>query len=220
MKRIIFCTLVLVMFFLNSVYLNAQIQKTLGMDGGFYFNSSNIAYHFSLTYSLQFNQYFGISAGTMFLSVPLDIAGWSDSSRNSSYYFDEDNIKRFNLFFSTFYSRPLFQSTGVYTNWSVSFEPIPYEYISLEKRMNNDILSENVGKYQFTGFSPGTFLEMGLVQYLNRDNNGLRLSLGFGYGWYDMYTGYNRAIIDGQRISTYIPNNNLYKRISLKLIGL
>jgi hypothetical protein len=76
MKRIIFCTLVLVMFFLNSVYLNAQIQKTLGMDGGFYFNSSNIAYHFSLTYSLQFNQYFGISAGTMFLSVPLDIAGF------------------------------------------------------------------------------------------------------------------------------------------------
>lgn len=61
---------------------------------------------------------------------------------------------------------------------------------------------------------------MGLVQYLNRDNNGLRLSLGFGYGWYDMYAGYNRAIIDGQRISTYIPNNNLYKRISLKLIGL
>lgn len=102
MKRIIFCTLVLVMFFLNSVYLNAQIQKTLGMDGGFYFNSSNIAYHFSLTYSLQFNQYFGISAGTMFLSVPLDIAGWSDSSRNSSYYFDEDNIKRFNLFFLLF----------------------------------------------------------------------------------------------------------------------
>lgn len=117
MKRLIFNTLVLVIFFLNPVYLNAQIQKTLGVDGGFYFNSSNIAYHFSLTYNLQFNQYFGISAGTMFLSVPLDIAGWSDSSRNSHYYFDDDNIKRFNLVFSTFYARPLLQSTGVYTNW-------------------------------------------------------------------------------------------------------
>lgn len=86
--------------------------------------------------------------------------------------------------------------------------------------MNNDAVSENIGKYQFNGFSPGTFLEMGLVQYLSSDKNGLRLFIGFGYGWYDMYAGYNRAVIDGQKISSHIPDKNLYQRISIRLIGL
>lgn len=112
-----------------------------------------------MSYNLSFSQHFGISAGAMILYAPFDFAGWSDSSRNSSYYIDDDNTKRFNLFLSTFYSQPLFRSTGVYANWSVSFEPIPYEYISLERRMNNDAVSENIGKYQFNGFSPGKYIE-------------------------------------------------------------
>jgi hypothetical protein len=208
---------------LIPVYSLAQNLKDLSMDAGLYFNSDNdAAFHFSVNYNRLFNQYFGVSAGAMFLSAPLDAAGWSNEEQTIHYYLDEKNVRHINIVLSVFYMRPFIRNTGMYGKGSVLFEPIPYQYLSIEKRTGNDwnLVPENHGKFQYSGFSPGTFAEAGLFYDFKKGDRGFRLFIGFGYGWYDIYAAFRRTTIDGQKLSMHIPRDNYYKRITIRLMGI
>ena len=206
----------------NTVCALAQNLKDLSMDAGLYFNSNNdVAFHYSINYNRLFNPYFGVSAGAMLLLAPLDAAGWSNEE-TIHYSLDEKNVSHLNIVLSVFYMRPLISNTGIYGNGSFLFEPIPYQYVSIEKRTGSDLnqIPENLGKFQYSGFSPGTFAEAGLFQNFKNGGKGFRLFVGFGYGWYDMYAAYRRTTIDGQKLFTHIPQNNYYKRITIRLMGI
>jgi hypothetical protein len=207
---------------LIPVYSLAQNLKDLSMDAGLYFNSDNVAYHFSVSQNCLFNPYFGVSAGAMFLAAPLDVAEWTNAEQTSSYYLDYNSVEHLNIVLSAFYIRPLMYSMGIYGNGSVLFEPIPYQYISIEKQRVNDLnpVPENLGKFQYTGFSPGAFAEAGLFYDFKKGDRGFRLFIGFGYGWYDIYAAFRRTTIDGQKLSMHIPRDNYYKRITIRLMGI
>jgi len=221
MKYIKFLTLIAGLLIVNPFFSLAQ-KKTLDIDGGLYFSSSNIACHFSVNYNRLFNPNFGASAGAMFLSAPLNVAAWSNVEKTSCYYLDNNNVQHVNVVLSAFYIRPLMYNMGIYGNYSILFEPIPYEYISIDKRTNNDLnqVPEHIGGFQYSGFSPGTFADAGFFRNFVKDDKGFRLFIGFGYGWYDMYAAYRRATINGQSLSTRIPGDNYYKRITIKLMGI
>lgn len=116
--------------------------------------------------------------------------------------------------------RPLIGNTGIYGNGSFLFEPIPFDYISIEKRTGNDLnrQPEIIEKFQFTKFSPGVFAEAGLFHHFKRGDKGFRLFIGLGYGWYDMYTVYRRVTFDGQTLSKFLPQDNNYSRITIRIM--
>jgi hypothetical protein len=227
MKRARYIILIAGCLLANAVCLLAQRQKELAIDGGLYGNSSNVALHFSVSENWLFNPNFGVSAGAMFLlAPPLDVAEWSDAGQTNRYSVDDNNVWHLNIILSAFYMRPLIRNTGIYGNGSFLFEPVPFDYISVEKRAGNDWyqVPEERGKLQYSGFSPGAFAEAGLFHDFKarEGKKGLRVFVGFGYGWYDMYAAFRRATIDGQKLSTQIrtPLDNYYKRITIKLMGI
>lgn len=223
MKHSGYMALIVGYLLLSPVYSLAQNLKNLSMDAGLYFNSNNdIAFHYSVNYNRLFNPSFGVSAGAMFLSAPIDAAGWSSEGQTIHYYLDEKTVRHFNIVLSAFYIRTLIRNTGIYGNCSFLFEPVPYQHISIEKRTGNDWnqVPENYGKFQYSGFSPGTFADAGLFHDFKKGDKGFRLFLGFGYGWYDMYSAYRRTIIDGQKLSSRIPQDNYYKRITIRILGI
>lgn len=223
MKHSWYITLIAGGLLVNTVYSPAQNLKDFSMDAGLYFNSNNdVAFHYSVSYNRLFNPYSGVSAGAMLLLAPLDAAGWSNGGQTNYYSLDGKNVPHLNFVLSVFYMRPLITNTGIYGNASFLFEPIPYQYVSIEKRTSSDWnqIPENHGKFQYSGFSPGTFAEAGLFHDFKKGDKGVRLFVGFGYGWYDMYAAYRRTTIDGQRLSLHIPGDNYYKRITIRLMGI
>jgi hypothetical protein len=214
-------TLIAGFFLVNTVCPLAQNRRTLSIDGGLYANSNNdVAAHVSVSRNWLFSPYFGVSAGAMLLFATLDDAGWSTKEQTVRYSIDEKKVQHLNIVLSAFYMRPLVRNTGIYGNGSILFEPVPFDYISIEKWTGNDPISENRGKFQYSGFSPGAFAEAGLFHDFKKRNKGFRLFIGFGYGWYDMYAAYRRTTIDGQKLSFHVPSDNYYKRITVKLMGL
>lgn len=207
-------------FLLNPVFTYSQKQTLLSIDGALYANSDNIAAHFSVNRNWLFNPSFGISAGVMFAAAPLDIPRWSNAEQTISYTLDNKSVKHLNIALSTFYIRPLIGNTGIYGNVSFLFEPIPFDYISIEKRAENDFKqqAETIGKLQFSKFSPGIFAEAGLFHHFKRGDKGVRLFIGIGYGWYDMYTACRIVTLDGQSLSKFLPQNNNYSRFTIRVM--
>lgn len=207
-------------FLLKSNFSLAQEQASLSLDGGLYANSENVAAHFSVNRNWLFNPGFGVSGGVMFAAASLDIPQWSNVEQTSSYYLHSKSAKHLNIVLSTFYMRSLIGNIGIYGNGSFLFEPIPFDYISIEKRTGSDLnrQPEIIGKFQFSKFSPGVFVEAGLFHHFKRGDKGFRLFIGLGYGWYDMYTAHRSVILDGQSLSKFLSQNNNYGRITIRIM--
>lgn len=214
--------LISVCFLLDPADSVAQIRKALSIDGSLFANSENIAYQFSVNYNRLLTPWLGVSAGFMYVESPLDVPGWSNAEETSYYYLSDENVNHLNMVLATSFMCPLVHNVGIYVNGSFLFEPIPFDYISVEKEIISDQYqeSETLGKFQSTRFSPGVFTEAGLFYDFNRAGPGFRLFVGFGYGWYDMHVAYRKTVIDGQRLSRFMPENNNYNRITIRLMGL
>lgn len=219
-------TYILLLFifcFTSSQYSFAQKQSGLGGDVSLYFNSDqNIGFHYSISYHWMLNKYIGTSVGAMFFHTKLDSPGWWAENQKAFYSLENDNVKHFNITSSFFAICPIIKNTGLYNHTSLFFEPIPIENISLNKTIHNTQRDEfkTLSKTQYSRFSPGIFTEVGIYHDLKKGENSLKLFCGFGYGWYDVYSAFQRCTIDNQQLSKHIPTDKKYYRISIKIIGL
>lgn len=203
--------------------LSAQKQRGMGGDIGLYFNSNqNIGFHYSISYHWMLNKYVGTSVGAMFFHTKLDSPGWWGENQKTFYSLENDNVKHFNITSSLFAIFPIIKNTGLYNHTSLFFEPVPIDNISLNKTIYNTQReeSETLNKTQYSRFSPGIFTEIGIYHDLKKEDNNLKLFCGFGYGWYDVYSAFQRCTIDNQQLSKHIPTDKNYYRISIRIIGL
>lgn len=203
--------------------LSAQKQRGMGGDIGLYFNSNqNIGFHYSISYHWMLNKYVGTSVGAMFFHTKLDSPGWWGENQKTFYSLENDNVKHFNITSSLFAICPIIKNTGLYNHTSLFFEPVPIDNISLNKTIYNTQReeSETLNKTQYSRFSPGIFTEIGIYHDLKKEDNNLKLFCGFGYGWYDVYSAFQRCTIDNQQLSKHIPTDKNYYRISIRIIGL
>lgn len=219
-------TYILLLFifcFIPLQYSFAQRQRGLGGDVGLYFNSNqNIGFHYSISYHWMLNKYIGTSVGAMFFHTKLDSPGWWVENQKIFYSFNNENIKHFNISSSIFATFPIIKNTGLYNHTSLFFEPIPIDNISLNKTTYNTQREEfeQLNKTQYSKFSPGIFTEVGIYHDLKKGESSLKLFYGVGYGWYDVYSAFQRCTIDNQQLSKHIPTDKNYYRISIKIIGL
>jgi hypothetical protein len=207
----IFAFLIVSILCFYPVNLRSQNKKGLGGDIGMSFNSNQQPlFHYSITYNWLIRKNLIVSTGGMLLYSKLD--------ENWGSYALKENVIRLNSISSLTYTLPLYKQTGLYENTSFIFEPIPVDYISIDKYSDNGHNSK--GKYIYSGFIPGVFLEAGVYHNFIKNNKMLKLFCGIGYGWYDPFIDYRNTTLDGQNLSTHIPNDKNYYRLSLKIIGL
>ena len=218
-------TYILLLFifcFTSSQYSFAQKQRGWGGDVSLYFNSNqNIGFHYAVSYHWMLNKYVGTSVGAMFFHTKLDSPGWWGENQKVFYSLENENVKHFNVTSSFFVTYPIFKNTGLYNHTSLFFEPIPIEYISLNKTIHNSQRKESkeVNRVQYSRFSPGAFTEVGVYHDFKKRENGLKLFCGLGYGWYNVYSAFQNCTIDNQQLSRHIPTDKKYYRVSIKVIG-
>lgn len=219
--KIIKITSMLVGLIIGSTsLLSAQTKKGLGLDASMYFNSNQeIDFSTSITYNWLLNRHISLSAGAMFFYLKPDLPGWNTESGIG--YELNDNVMHFNGVVSATFMQPVITNTGLYVNGSFFFEPIPLNYISIDKNVNSNgqYNSKSIGKFRYSAFSPGVFAETGIYHDLKRGNKILKLFIGFGVGWYDIYSAYRNYTIDNQKLSNYISNEKVYYRLSVRLAG-
>jgi hypothetical protein len=204
-----------------SQYSFAQGQRGLGGDIGLYLNSNqNIGFHYAVNYHWMLNKYIGTSVGAMFFHTKLDSPGWYGENQKTFYSLDNDKVKHLNVTSSVFALCPMIKSTGLYSHTSFFFEPVPIDNISLNKTTfsTQGKQYETFDKTQYSRFSPGIFTEIGIYHEFKREGNSLKLFLGFGYGWYDIYSAFNRCTIDKQRLSEHVPTDKNYYKISIRIL--
>jgi hypothetical protein len=204
-------------------YLFAQKQRGLVGDIGLYFNSiQNIGFYYAVSYHWMLNKYIGTSVGAMFFHTELDSPGWWRENQKTFYSLENDKVEHLNVMPSVFAICPIIKSTGLYTHTSFFFEPVPIDNISLNKTSFSaqGQQYETLDKTQYSRFSPGIFTEIGIYHDFKKEGNGFKLFLGFGYGWYDVYSAYEHCTIDKQRLSELVPSDKNYYKISIRTIGL
>lgn len=212
---------VIVLMVVSPLSLFSQTQRGLGIDAGMLFNSNQaIGFHYSITYNWLIKKYLVLSAGAMFYHTKPDVAGWSTAS-GASYVLDE-RIMHLNGIVSMTTMCPVIARSGLFLSGSFFFEPVPVNYISVDKTMvnGNEYHSETIGKFRYSGFSPGVIAEGGIYHDFGRGSRGLKVFLGFGIGWYDAYSAYRHCSLDHQSLSGHVPNERVYYSLSVKLIGL
>lgn len=199
--------------------LPAQVKQAWGADAGIY----NTSYG-SFMGHVSFSRYwmpvknFSVSLGGMMLYSSIDDVG-SWQSGETFYSVDDDKIVRVNAVISATYTLPVFKQTGIYGSASAFFEPIPLNYISLDKWTATDPITQSKGKFVFTRFTPGVFADVGLYYNFVKGNESMKLFLGVGYGWYDPMIDYRNVTIDGQSLRSRISDKKDFYRFTIKLVG-
>lgn len=216
MKPII---LLLISFLCYPLKLSSQIKTGFGGEVGLY-NSDYGSFmnHTSLTYNWLISKSFSASLGVLMLYCKTDeLSSWE--TQEVIYSFDDENIVRFNVLSSVTYTLPILKKTGVYGSASIFFQPVPLGWVNLEKSTRTDPISVSKGKYAFTRFGPGIFTDFGFYHDIVKNDHVLKLFLGFGYGWYDPLPDYRNSKIDGQDLSTRIPDTKFLFRITFRIMG-
>lgn len=209
----------LILFLCSSMMISSQTKKGIGGEIGLYESEyGSFMGETTLTYNWLTGRNFSFSLGGMLIYTKTDdIPGWETD--NAFYSFDEDKRLSFNIVTSATYMLPVFGHIGIFGTASAYFQPVPLSYISLDKATKTDPIVESKGKYAFNGFAPGAFGDLGFYYDIIRNDHILKLFLGFGYGWYDPLSDYRNNKIDGQELSTRIPDKKNHYRITFKFTG-
>jgi len=211
--------LLLISFLCYPLLLSSQVKRGFGGEVGLY-NSDYGSFmaHTAITYNWMISKSFSASLGAMVIYNKIDdLSGWE--TNDASYYFDDEKILNFNVLSTATYTVPILKNTGIYVSVSAFFQPVPLNYISLDKATKTDPVIVSKGKYAFTRFGPGVFGDLGFYHAIVRDEHVLQLFLGIGYGWYDPLPDYRNNTIDGQNLSSRIPKQKDFFRITFKIMG-
>jgi hypothetical protein len=205
----------------NILPIFSQTKRGLGVDAAVYSAPKmDVAFHYGLSYNWMLNKRLTLSAGAMLFHTKTDAAGWNDTPY-TSYLLDEETVIHLNAVVSATIVSPTVWNTGLYFNGSAFAQPIPLDYVSITKTEthNNVYKSKDIGKYRYSKFTPGAFAEAGIYHDIKRNDRLLRLFLGFAIGYYDPYSTYRNTVLDGQTLSPYFPENNVYYRLALRIFG-
>ncbi|MDH6313101.1 MULTISPECIES: hypothetical protein [Bacteroidales] len=207
----------MVIIVITSVQLYSQTKKGLGFDIAMYdYNETGL--HYSIFYNWDILKNLVFSTGISYFTNEVN-AGWF-SNDNTSYNLGEKN-RRVNGAIASTVVVPVFKKAGLLVTCNVLFDIVPFNYISIDKglKVTEGHTIEPIGKYVFTQFNPGAFVDIGLYYDMVKNDARLRLMVSMGYGIYDPVREYRRTTIDNQKLGDYISENKSATRISFKIIG-
>lgn len=178
---------------------------------GVYANKNpKLATYLTCEYNWQISKVLTLSTGGRFAYTRID-ESWTVGQ--NVYSFDE-NIFKINSVSSVKLNVPLYKSFGIESSAQFLFEPIPLGIATLDNYSNNKTDSET--KYIFTKFNPGYLLNIGIYNDFLHNNKKARFSLGFGYGWCDMYKDYRIAKFNTEtHVRANTPCYNIYFNTTL-----
>ncbi|NDV57710.1 hypothetical protein [Bacteroides sp. 519] len=208
----------LIIFICNPILLFSQIRAGWGGDAAMYTNYDYGTFmgHYSIARSWLMNRNFSVSLGAMFSYARLDLPGLQTA--DAHYYFDDEYVGRLNVLTSATYTLPIFKIAGIYASASAFAEPIPFNYIGIEKHTATSI-DKSKGKFVFTRFTPGAFIDVGIYTDCKKNDGIFKIFVGVGYGWHDPVPDYRNARFDGQKLSAgFSDKKNMY-RITIKIMG-
>ncbi|NDV57704.1 hypothetical protein [Bacteroides sp. 519] len=209
----------LIIFMMYPVILFGQVRIGWGGDAAIYGNYSYGTFmgHISITHNWLMSKNFAFSLGVMYSYTRIDeLSAWKTSEAH--YFFEDDVVNRINILASVTYAQPILKNTGIYVSGSAFAEPIPFSYVSIEKS-TNVFDSTSKGKYAYTRFTPGAFIDIGIYHDFRKGNNLLKVFFGIGYGLHDPLPDYRNISIDGQDLSTRIPDKKDLYRVTLRIMG-
>lgn len=213
MKRVLIIIIISVFPLMSQLMaqgITKSIDGEIGLIGGKYY--SKPFYYISLSRSWWFNKFSGVSAGVLLGHGRID-ESWSHGDK--FYYINEPTAKLVSVS-SIFLAQKILKNAGICTDIQLLFEPIPFSYVPLT--VNSNGMNDYKGKYLYSGFNPGYRINSGVFIDENKKEHKYRYIFSIGYGWYDTFNDYRRAVIDNQRIVEHIPVNKPIISISLRIV--
>ncbi len=171
--------------------------------------------YYSADYFWQINRYLKFSTGGMLGMGELNTSWRAD---NKDYSIDEPKYYKLLSVSGVNLAIPLLYNLGISTDLKFLFEPVPLDYISLNTWINET--NDFHGTYKLYWFNPGYRADAAIFRDFKKDNNGFRLSLGVGYGYYDLYRSFRNVTIDNQQLGPHIPANKPIFSIFIRVSGL
>ena len=177
------------------------------------------AWYLQFIHTWWLNKYIGCSVGGMFIKGSKISSSWTDGDK---YYSFDDSPFHINAVGELKVAVPLVWKFGFTLNARFMFSPIPIDVISYsiyQERGNINHTTDGFSyttrdkiadksHYLFTRFNLGGIVNAGLYFDIRNKDGGIRISLGYGRGSYDVYNSVRHAKIDGHSLSENIRSSN------------
>jgi hypothetical protein len=196
---------------------DAQTKRGLGGGASLYFNSNEeVGYHFELNYGWLLNKNLAVSVGANYFNINNEGNTWYEGDHT---YETDNEVTHWMVSPSITAMLPVYKNNGLYGEASLMFDLIPFDNVSLRHiyYVNHESREENHDKSVFTRFSPSVFGGAGLYHKIEKGDKAVILFLGASYGYFDAYSSYRHAKIDGVNLAEHVPHAKDYLRLSLKL---
>lgn len=188
--------------------------------------NTDVVFSYTLNYNLWLNRYTSVYFGGIFTHGYSDNGGeWKGASGSVYYVPDRLKTRHVNAQAGILLYSPSVLKSGLYGGGQFFFDVIPFNFVSLKKevaRQGTYETTEDVERFRFNRFSPGAFAEVGLYHdFCKNTDHPFRVSIGYGYGYYDPFSAYRNTVVDGVRVGEkMLSNDHVYQKLVLRITGL
>lgn len=193
------------LLFVMATTVSAQKMRGFDIDGSIMYSDLDEPVSFGLggKYNIWMNPYFAFSLGGRLIYSKIDSYFDSPKENQAAYYIDDKHLLNLNAEVGIKLATPTFKGVGVFSDLSFLFDPIPYNAISIEKRivMPTSEETKSRNKMVYTHFNPNVSLKMGLFYKLN---TGGQIALGGEISSFNPYNVYKQATVDNIRLKDHL----------------
>lgn len=223
-----FIGILIFMLCLATGTIKAEKRGTWSGDASAAIANTDLYFSYSFNYNLWLNNYISVYLGGLFTHSYSDNGGdWKGASGSTYYFPDRLKTRHLNAQVGILFYTPSVLKTGLYGGGHAFCDLIPFNIVSVKKVVGREGIyetTEDINKFRFNKFSPGAFVEVGLYHDFHSKKNpdsAIRLSLGYGYGYYDPFSAYRDTKIDDIRIGDKMSSNDhRYHQITVRITGL
>lgn len=186
-------------------------QKVQEIEMGGVMMSSNldtgISLGLSMNYNYWVNPHVGFTIGGIMSHAKMDMGFDSPNDDKVSYYADTQ-IMNLNGVLGVKFSSPVFKRVGVMADLKFMFEPIPFNYIDIDKKTVDPTYEypkeKSKNGFAFTHFNPSYAAELSLFHESKSMKRRGRISLGGGITNHNPYNTYYRSKVDGIHLKDHL----------------
>jgi hypothetical protein len=210
----------------STLVVYSQKIKEIEMEG-YLLNSDldkGISVGLGMKYNYWFSSYIGYTLGGKIDYTSIDLNFASPADEKTTYNLDSQ-VFNLNAIAGIKIASPTFKNIGIMADLNFMFEPIPYNYVGIDKQIfdsqNNYPTEKSKSKVVYSKFNPSYSFEVSLFYQRNYKKMRGRIALGVGTTNFNPYNTYYQAKIDGIRLKDYAklkPGHNSFL-IFIRLIG-
>lgn len=189
----------------NTTTAFAQKQRSVDIDGSILHSNAGeyITFAVASKYNIWVNPYFAFSFGGRMTYSRFYDSFDSPKDNRVSYHIEDDPLLNLNGEIGLKLATPTIKGIGLFSDLSFLFDPIPFNAISVEKRISTPSTLETKirNKMVYTHFNPNVSLKMGLLYKLR---TGGQIAIGGEVGSFNPYNVYYRATVDNIKLRDHL----------------